>query len=258
MTTDLGYRWADHLVDQGVAKKSIRDVWIASLKATAGFMKERHKLVENPFAGIRIRGVKATKESNKKGFTDGQANKILEATLATPSHLTTPETRAARRWVPWIAPATIVRELNTISHAIEIASREWKLWVPRNPVKLVRRPPVPRGRARRLKEGEEDRLLAACNRGCSPLLKPLINLAIETGMRRGELLGLRLEHVDLATGRSSAADQAWWQPRGSFPFRPGKKTISAPILVTVTKSPMSRSICLRTVEEGWLFHKLLN
>jgi hypothetical protein len=42
-----------------------------------------------------------------------------------------------------VAPATVVRE-NTISHAIEIVSREWGLWLPRNPVKLVRRPPVPR------------------------------------------------------------------------------------------------------------------
>src|SRR6478736_3090067 len=39
-----------------------------------------------------------------------------------------------------VAPATIVRELNTISHAIEVASREWGLWVHRNTVKLVRRP----------------------------------------------------------------------------------------------------------------------
>ena len=109
MTTDQGYLWLDHLVDQGVTKKSIRDVWIASLKATAGFMVERRKLDKNPFAGIRVRGAKATKDSNKKGFTDDQAKNILEATLATPSHLTTPETRAARRWVPWICAYTGAR-----------------------------------------------------------------------------------------------------------------------------------------------------
>jgi site-specific recombinase XerD len=109
MTTDDGYRWVDHLVERGVAKKSVRDVWIASLKATAGFMVERRKLTENPFAGIRIRGVKATKESNKKGFSDAQAKLILEATPATPSHLSTPETQAARRWVPWICAYTGAR-----------------------------------------------------------------------------------------------------------------------------------------------------
>jgi len=97
-----------------------------------------------------------------------------------------------------VAPATVVRELNTLSHAIETALREWGLWLPRNPVKMVRRPTVPQGRKRRLEDGEEERLLAACDRGRTPLLKQLVILAIETGMRRGEMLGLRWEHVHLA------------------------------------------------------------
>jgi hypothetical protein len=80
-----------------------------------------------------------------------------------------------------VAPATVVRELNTLSHAIEIALREWGLWLPRNPVKMVRRPTVPQGRKRRLEDGEEERLLAACDRGRTPLLKQLVILAIETG-----------------------------------------------------------------------------
>jgi integrase len=96
-----------------------------------------------------------------------------------------------------VAPATVIRELNTISHALEIAQREWGYWLPRNPVKMVRRPTVPQGRKRRLEDGEEERLLAACDRGRTPLLKQLVILAIETGMRRGELLGLRWEHVHL-------------------------------------------------------------
>ena len=63
---------------------------------------------------------------------------------------------------------------------------------------MVRRPNVPQGRKRRLEDGEEKRLLAACDRGRTPLLKQLVILAIETGMRRGELLGLRWEHVHLS------------------------------------------------------------
>lgn len=96
-----------------------------------------------------------------------------------------------------VAPATVIRELNTISHAIDVACREWGMWLPRNPVKLVRRPPTPKGRTRRLQEGEEQKLLDACERGRNPWLKPLIIVAIETAMRRGELVGLRWEHVDL-------------------------------------------------------------
>jgi integrase len=91
----------------------------------------------------------------------------------------------------------VVRELNTVSHAIEIATREWGLWLPRNPVKLVRRPQVPRGRTRRLQEGEELRLMLACDLGRTPLLKPLLVLALETAMRRGELLSLEWRHIDL-------------------------------------------------------------
>ena len=110
VTRDDAYRWVDHLTKEGVAKKSIREVWIASLRAVAGFQIERGKLTgENPFSRIRVRGVKSTKDSNKKGFSDAQAEKILTATLATFSHLTTEETRAARRWIPWICAYTGAR-----------------------------------------------------------------------------------------------------------------------------------------------------
>jgi integrase len=96
-----------------------------------------------------------------------------------------------------VAPATVIRELNTISHALEIAQREWGVYLARNPVKLVRRPTPPRGRTRRLEGDEEQRLLAAADQGRNPFMKSLIILALETGMRRGELIDLRWEHVDL-------------------------------------------------------------
>jgi integrase len=96
-----------------------------------------------------------------------------------------------------VAPATVIRELNTISHAIEIAQREWGFYLSRNPAKSVRRPSAPQGRKRRLKEGEEQKLLDASDQGRNRWLKSLVILAIETGMRRGELVGLRWEHVDL-------------------------------------------------------------
>lgn len=96
-----------------------------------------------------------------------------------------------------VAPATIIRELNTISHALDVAQREWGIHLARNPAKLVRRPSAPKGRTRRLEGDEEVKLLAAADRGRNPWMKPLIILAVETGMRRGEILGLRWEDVDL-------------------------------------------------------------
>lgn len=95
-----------------------------------------------------------------------------------------------------VAPATVVKELNTISHAIDVGRKEWGIYLPENPVKLVRRPQLPQGRKRRLKGDEEQRLLDGCDAGRSPYMRPLIILALETGMRRGELLALRWEHID--------------------------------------------------------------
>ncbi|WP_194075174.1 integrase [Methylobacterium durans] len=96
-----------------------------------------------------------------------------------------------------VGPATAIRELSTISHAIDTARREWGIHLAQNPCKLVRRPSPPRGRTRRLEGNEEQILLAAADAGRVRYLRPLIILAIETGMRRGELLSLRWEHIDL-------------------------------------------------------------
>ncbi|CAO4157238.1 hypothetical protein [Methylorubrum extorquens] len=87
-----------------------------------------------------------------------------------------------------VAPATVIRELNTISHAIDTARREWSIHLAQNPAKLVRRPAPPRGRTRRLEGNEEQILLAAADAGRVRYLRPIIELAVETGMRRSELL----------------------------------------------------------------------
>ena len=107
MTTDDGYRWADHLIDQGYNRNSIRLVWIAALSATAGFMVERRRPgAHNPFRGIVVRdAIDANAEAvppRQKGFTAAEAKTILTATLDTPSSMISPEKRAARRWLPWL------------------------------------------------------------------------------------------------------------------------------------------------------------
>jgi integrase len=67
-----------------------------------------------------------------------------------------------------------------------------------NPVALVAKPRLPPGRDRRLRPGEEARLLMAIDEGThTPWLEPAVVLAIETGMRKGELLALCWKTVDL-------------------------------------------------------------
>ena len=96
-----------------------------------------------------------------------------------------------------VSGATVNRELSTLSHAIDTARREWDVYLPVNPCTLVRRPPQGRPRDRRLQGDEEKRLLAACGGARNRWLAHFVALAIETGMRRGELLGLLWDNVDL-------------------------------------------------------------
>lgn len=94
-----------------------------------------------------------------------------------------------------VAPSTAVREMAILSHALEVAMRDWGMPLAKNVVKLVRRPVIRNERNRRLSGDEEQRLLDGCDAGLVPYLKTLIILAIETGMRRGEILGLKWSDI---------------------------------------------------------------
>lgn len=96
-----------------------------------------------------------------------------------------------------VSAATVVRELNLISHVFTIARKEWGLEVLRNPVETVRRPTVANARNRLFRPGEEERLLTVTDKARSADLGPIVRLALETAMRRGEILALAWEHIDL-------------------------------------------------------------
>ena len=98
-----------------------------------------------------------------------------------------------------VSSSTVLKELILISHAIETGRREWGLYIHTNPVKSVRKPKQSPSRDRRLnkKENEEERLLSACSQSTNHWLEPLVVVAIETGMRRGELLSLTWDNTHL-------------------------------------------------------------
>lgn len=58
----------------------------------------------------------------------------------------------------------------------------------------------PEGRLRYLEHDEAVRLLDACRQSRNQLLWAIVTVALNTGMRRGEILGLQWERVDLARG----------------------------------------------------------
>lgn len=97
-----------------------------------------------------------------------------------------------------VSAGTVIRELAYLSSIINHARREWGINVS-NPVQMVRKPQSPQARSRVLTDDEIGKLLLALEpQGRrSHWTKPAVQLALETAMRRGELLSLRWENIDL-------------------------------------------------------------
>jgi integrase len=59
----------------------------------------------------------------------------------------------------------------------------------------VLRPVIRNKRSRRLTGDEEQRLLDGCDGGQTPYFKTLLIVAMETGMQRGKILGLKWSEI---------------------------------------------------------------
>jgi len=92
-----------------------------------------------------------------------------------------------------VSGSTINRELNLLSHIFSKARKAWGLPIS-NPVADVERPRESPPRDRRISAAEID---AICAASFSVELPTVLRLAVTTGMRRGEMLGLRWEDLDL-------------------------------------------------------------
>ena len=92
------------------------------------------------------------------------------------------------------APATVKRYMAPMSHAFNIAIREYG-WAIDNPFSKVTKPKEPRGRVRFLSEDERDRLLEECQNSRQKNLYLIVILALSTGARQTELWSLKWDKV---------------------------------------------------------------
>jgi integrase len=90
---------------------------------------------------------------------------------------------------------SLARWLSPLSNMFRIARFEWGLPLS-NPLTDLRLVTTDRKRQRRLHEGELERLLLAVRRSRNRYIKPVILFAIETAMRRGEILAMQWDHLD--------------------------------------------------------------
>lgn len=134
-------------------------------------------------------------DEEKRGLMAGLLN--LQLADLTTVHLA--EWRDDR--MKQVKASTVDRELNLVSAILETARREWK-WLHKNPMHDVRRPPKTPARTRRIADDELRRiLLALCFDDARPITQKrqqvavAWQLAIETAMRQGEVLGLTWENI---------------------------------------------------------------
>ena len=100
-------------------------------------------------------------------------------------------------------PATINRELGCLRHMFNMAiawgkAQNYPFGFGKNKVKFLKEP---KGKDRILSEEEETRLLEAVRLTTkSQHLEPIIITALNTGMRKGEILSLKWSNVDFKNG----------------------------------------------------------
>ena len=91
-----------------------------------------------------------------------------------------------------VKSSTLLREFNILSHIFTVCMTEWDYEI-NNPLKKIKKPKANNRRERRLTEYEYNFLV----KGNYPQqsLRYIIEFAIETGMRRGEILNIKKEHI---------------------------------------------------------------
>lgn len=184
--------------------KALAERWAREIEneMDRGDFVDRTEAEKNTLAEVLKRYQKEISPTKKGAVSeDSRINGILRSRVCKTkmSALSSTQLAAYRdERLEAVSPSTVNRELNVISHAIEIARREWGIYMPENPVRLVRRPKAPRARDRRFVKDEEKRLIAECrDTARNPFLLAVVQLAIETGMRQGEIVGIERSRMDL-------------------------------------------------------------
>lgn len=130
-----------------------------------------------------------------------------------------------------VKPATVNRNLTTLKTMFKKAE-EWGK-IDKNPTKGVKLLREPSGRIRFLEREEIAKLLSVC----SKKLRPIVIVALYTGMRRSEILGLKWRDCDFVRNNIRLADSKNGEGR-EIPMNEQVKTA----LMRVAKHPESQYI----------------
>ncbi|WP_081079412.1 site-specific integrase [Burkholderia cepacia] len=273
--------------------KAMAEAWARRIESEMdrGMFVDRTEAERNTLGDLMVRYSKEVSPEKKGGAGEIQRIKVLctdpiaQLKAASLSGKAMAEFRDRRlngsSTRKKVSGSTVNRELTLIGHVINVARKEWGIHIDVNPVSVIRRPKENRGRTRRLSPDEEARLLAELesssrhNQGYflqggsrNDCVRPIVILAIETAMRRSEILSLSWEDVHLTdcfvrlhdTKNGEARDVPLskravntlleWRKR-----TPNPKDSVFPTSPDALKKAFSRA-CLRAKIENLHFHDL--
>ena len=95
-----------------------------------------------------------------------------------------------------VKSGTVRSDLMLIKRVIKTSISQWGYGLPNNPMDSVVMPSPHKPRSRRVSEKELELLLQYAKSNRNIFIAPIIEFAIETGMRRSEILKLKWENID--------------------------------------------------------------
>lgn len=96
-----------------------------------------------------------------------------------------------------VSPATLKRQFSPLRHMLGHARDEWDIPLKGNLLSKAKLTGADRKRDRRLRDSELQRLVEAGGKTRNPFILPVVRFAVETAMRRGEILALRYRDVNI-------------------------------------------------------------
>jgi integrase len=107
-TPDDIVAWKTNLLS-GRAAKTVREVYLAAVKAVLTWAVENRRLAGNVASGITVRAAKRPVTTRERGFNKAEAQAVLRAALDAERGRLSVEHWRARRWVPWLCAYTGAR-----------------------------------------------------------------------------------------------------------------------------------------------------
>jgi integrase len=165
-----------------------------------------------------------------------------------------------------VGSSTVRKELFMLSKILKFAEIECAITLPRgNPVEKIRKPTESKSRDRRLSDDEWRKLETECKKSRNIYLWPAVQLAVETGMRQGELLGLSWKTIDMKRRFAFLEDTKTGEAR-AVPFSPKALAVleQLPTAINGKIIPVERmtlfhafqAACRRAAIENFTWHDL--